>query len=289
VAGWAAGKAADSPQNITRTAKPARRWRDRRALQEFGTLSIKTSSRTIADRKGEAKPWAGSGGGRLCVAAIAFAARNGGAYLYSDIYGPSASQSPTYFLDKYFVKASDGTTFVTTFNKYKTDNSLQWLNFQNVSSLFYDASNACWAIIGGNMWGGSSATARPVKILDGSGKKTLGFVPALNGNTYNPVSYLMSGNRLFFRDGLKDADGFESGYHKMYVLDVSSAASTPVDVLANVPENGRLEIVAFSVAADTLYFTGVKGTGVVGGKIDLATFAYTPMTSEYMLRDIQVY
>lgn len=228
--------------------------------------------------------------GANAAGTVSFAAFEAqGYYRYSEVFGPSDVNSPTFFLDNYFVK-SDGVTKALTFHKFKTQNALEWLNFQNVSSLFYDGSNACWAIIGGNSnWSGGSSTARPVKILDASGKKTLEFITALNGSTYNPVSYLLSGNRMFFRDGLKDADGYESGYHKLYMLDVTTPAMTPVDVLANVAENGKLEIASFSVAGDIMYFTGVRGTGVIGGKIDLATLGYTPMSSDYMLRDIQVY
>jgi len=139
------------------------------------------------------------------------------------------------------------------------------------------------------MWGGSSATMRPVKILTSAGVKTLEVIPSLKDNKYNPVSFLMSGNRLFFRDGLLDADGYESGYHKMYMIDVTTPTVEPVDVLKNVVENGKLEIVSFSSQGDILYFTGVKGTGVIGGKIDLTTLEYTPLGSKYLLKNIEVY
>ena len=87
-----------------------------------------------------------------------------------------------------------------------------------------------------------------------------------------------------------DADGFESGYHKLYRVDLSESNPAPVDVLSGLGEdNGRLEIVSFSVSGDILYFTGVKGSGVIGGKIDLTTLAYTPLSDEYLLRNIEVY
>lgn len=203
------------------------------------------------------------------------------------IYSQAEIGDGPYFLNTYFVKA-DGATPAKTFKKFKDDNNLPWLNFQNVSSLYYDGTGACWAAIGGGAWGGGS-TMRPVKILDAAGRKTLECIPAFNGNAFNPVSILVAGNELFFRDGLLDADGFETGYHKLYAVDLTALGAAPVDVLGQVPGNGRIEIVSFSVNGAVLYFTGVQGTGVVGGKIDLETLAYTPMSQEYMLRDIQIY
>ncbi len=208
-------------------------------------------------------------------------------FIESELKKTSGGNDPDYFLNTYFVKA-DGTPGLT-FRKYKEDNNINWLNFQNVSALHYDNTGACWAIIGGNMWGGSSSIMRPIKILKPDGSKTLEIIPALNNSDYNPVSFLIEGNTLFFRDGLLDSDSFETGYHKLYKLDLTSPAAVPVDLLANVAENGKLEIISFSVEGNILYFTGVKGSGVIGGRIDIDTLAFTPLSETYLLRDIEIY
>ena len=56
-----------------------------------------------------------------------------------------------------------------------------------------------------------------------------------------------------------------------------------------MPDNGDFEIVDFSVGGGFLYFTGVQGTSLVGGKANLDTMEYTEFDKSYRLSNIEVY
>ena len=122
-----------------------------------------------------------------------------------------------------------------------------------------------------------------------NGDRYIEIISAFNNDTYMPVGFVIEGTTMYFRDTERDASVFETGRHKMYRLDISSEDPPPEDILTGVPCNGDFEIVDFSVGGSFLYFTGVQGTSLVGGKVNLNTKEYTEFDKSYRLSNIEVY
>lgn len=205
-------------------------------------------------------------------------------YSQTELYG-----SPTndyHFLNNYFLQ--EGTLSpATTFKEFRESNNLNWLNFQDISSLFYDSSNNLWGITGGS-YGGSSPV-KPIRLLDGEGKKSLAIIESLD-ESFKPVGFLIDGDSMYFRDAVTDLDGFETGYHKLYSMNLTDTNPVPRDVLTDLGEkNGKIEIVDFSVGNGFIYFTAVDGITLIGGKIHTETFEFTPFNSDYVVKNIEVY
>lgn len=206
-----------------------------------------------------------------------------GPYDRGTLMGSTGSSS--YFLENYFNQAGSVSP-AKTFQQFKDEANLEWLNFQDVSNMFF-VNGELWGVVGGGNWGVSN-DMRPLRLLDASGEKSLAVHNAFVDDTYTPVGFLVDGNTLYFRDAVLDQDGFETGYHELYRVDLSTMNSTPELVLANAGL-GRVEIVDFSIGGDFLYFTAVEGITLVGGKVNTQTLAYTPFNSEYVIQNIEVY
>ena len=204
---------------------------------------------------------------------------------YNDIFG---NNNDYYYFFKQYIKNSDKTD-AKTIEEFKTENSIEWLDFQNVGNLFFDKDGALWGVLGGSSWSWTNEPPMPVKLLNDNGERDLEIVNAFSTGNYNPVGFIMNGNNMFFRDAVTDSFGEETGYHKLYNFDVTDSTPIPDDLLVNVPGNGHIEIVDFSIGGDYLYVTGVNGLTLVGGKINTTTKEYTPFDSTYRLSNIEVY
>lgn len=186
-----------------------------------------------------------------------------------------------HILETYFGQAQ-------TIRDFKEQEDLQWLDFGNIGSLFYDRDGYLWGVAGGN-WGSSNGL-RPIRLLDADGKKSLRTVSSLSTDEYQPVGFAVEGNELYFRDAVLDSDGFEIGYHRMYRVDLDNPDAPPEDVLTGLGDaNGQIEIVDFSIGNGFLYFTAVDGIELIGGKIDTQTMEYTEFDSDYVIQNIEVY
>ncbi len=109
------------------------------------------------------------------------------------------------------------------------------------------------------------------------------------GDDYKPVGYVLEGMMMYFRNAVLDREGWETGQHKLYRIDISNLDSKPEDVFVHVPGNGEFEIADFSLGGGYLYFTGIKGLSLVAGRINLDTLDYEPFDTTYRLSNIQVY
>ncbi len=74
---------------------------------------------------------------------------------------------------------------------------------------------------------------------------------------------------------LVDSNGAETGFHQIYKVNLED--SSYVNMFANVPNNQRLEVVTYSVGADRLYYSAVRGTAVENGIVSTVTNEYNPL------------
>ncbi len=81
---------------------------------------------------------------------------------------------------------------------------------------------------------------------------------------------------LYMKYSLLNKNGDETGFHQIYKVDFSDSNTT--NLFKNVPNNERLEVVSFSVGADRLYYSAVRGTSVENGEVCISTNEYNPLT-----------
>lgn len=80
---------------------------------------------------------------------------------------------------------------------------------------------------------------------------------------------------LYMKYALLNSNGDETGYHQIYKVDFSD--SSYKNLFDNVPNRERLEVVSFSVGADRLYYSAVRGTAVENGVVKISTNEYNPL------------
>ena len=80
---------------------------------------------------------------------------------------------------------------------------------------------------------------------------------------------------LYMKYSLLDSNGGESGFHQIYKVNFADGAY--VNMFKNVPNNERLEVVSYSVGADRLYYSAVRGTSVENGVVSTVTNEYNPL------------
>ncbi|MFP4385544.1 MAG: hypothetical protein ACLFSE_15980, partial [Spirochaetia bacterium] len=216
-------------------------------------------------------------------------------YIPEEVWNaPSSGYSisdPWHFLKEHVVEAADITVPATTFKDFRDENNLGWLDFQNIGNMFFDQQGQLWGVLAGGWWGGAG-DPKPIRLLNSEGNRDLDVVDAFSGSDYKPAGFLMKSNHLYFRDAQVDIDGYEIGYHKILRYDITDPRTIMDDCLQNVPNNGFMEILDFSVDSTNsfLYFTAVSGIDLVIGKVDMVNgFAYTPFDSNLWLSNIEVY
>ena len=80
---------------------------------------------------------------------------------------------------------------------------------------------------------------------------------------------------LYMKYALLNSNGDETGYHQIYKVDFSD--SSYKNLFDNVPNRERFEVVSFSVGADRLYYSAVRGTAVENGVVKISTNEYNPL------------
>ena len=81
---------------------------------------------------------------------------------------------------------------------------------------------------------------------------------------------------LYMKYSLLNKNDDETGFHQIYKVDFSDSNAT--NLFKNVPNNERLEVVSFSVGADRLYYSAVRGTSVENGEVCISTNEYNPLS-----------
>lgn len=81
---------------------------------------------------------------------------------------------------------------------------------------------------------------------------------------------------LYMKYSLLNKNGDETGYHQIYKVHFSDSNAT--NLFKNVPNNEKLEVVSFSVGADRLYYSAVRGASVENGEVCISTNEYNPLS-----------
>lgn len=80
---------------------------------------------------------------------------------------------------------------------------------------------------------------------------------------------------LYMKYSLLNSNGGETGFHQIYK--VNFADGTYVNMFKNVPNNEKLEVISYSVGAERLYYSAVRGTSVENGVVSTVTNEYNPL------------
>ena len=81
---------------------------------------------------------------------------------------------------------------------------------------------------------------------------------------------------LYMKYALLNSNGDETSYHQIYKVDFSDS-SLYKNLFDNVPNRERLEVISYSVGADCLYYSAVRGTAVENGVVKISTNEYNPL------------
>lgn len=80
---------------------------------------------------------------------------------------------------------------------------------------------------------------------------------------------------LYMKYSLLNSNGGESGFHQIYKVNFADGAY--VNMFKNVPNNEKLEVISYSVGAERLYYSAVRGTSVENGVVSTVTNEYNPL------------
>lgn len=171
------------------------------------------------------------------------------------------------FTDLFFIKGTDEPAYKQTkesvsyssLNDYtvNSDGSL-WARYTNTSS----------------SWSSEDKYFYFVQITDSDGCLINDF------NEVNlpvgKVSQTIEDNgALYMKYSLLNSSGNETGFHQIYKVNFADGAY--VNMFKNVPNNEKLEVVSYSVGADRLYYSAVRGTSVENGVVSTVTNEYNPL------------
>lgn len=82
-------------------------------------------------------------------------------------------------------------------------------------------------------------------------------------------------NQFIVKYALTDSSGSELGYHQLYSVDLDNREV--INRFDNVANRNFLEVISYSVGADKLYFSAVRGTVVENHIVDLVTNQSNPL------------
>lgn len=171
------------------------------------------------------------------------------------------------FSDLFFIKGTDEPAYKQTkqsvsyssLNDYtiNTDGSL-WARYTNTSS----------------SWGSEDKYFYFVQITDSDGCLINDFneVNLPSGKVSQTIE---DNGALYMKYSLLNSSGDETGYHQIYKVNFADGAY--VNMFKNVPNSERLEVISYSVGADRLYYSAVRGTSVENGVVSTVTNEYNPL------------
>ncbi|MCH5294538.1 MAG: hypothetical protein J1F14_01350 [Treponema sp.] len=84
-------------------------------------------------------------------------------------------------------------------------------------------------------------------------------------------------DQIVLRYALTDSGGYETGFHRLYSVDMDTGEI--INRCENVANGDRLEITSYSVGADNLYFSAVRGTTIENHVVNLITNQSNPLSA----------
>lgn len=126
----------------------------------------------------------------------------------------------------------------------------------------------------GSSWGSEDKYFYFVQITDSDGCLINDFneVNLPEGKVSQTIE---NDGALYMKYSLLNSNGDEIGAHQIYK--VNFADGSYVNMFKNVPNNEKLEVVSYSVGADRLYYSAVRGTSVENGVVSTVTNEYNPL------------
>lgn len=171
------------------------------------------------------------------------------------------------FADLFFIKGTDEPAYKqpkqsVSYSELKdytinTDGSL-WARYTNTSS----------------SWGSEDKYFYFVQITDSDGCLINDFneVNLPEGKVSQTIE---NDGALYMKYALLNSNGDETGFHQIYR--VNFADGEYLNMFENVPNKERLEVVSYSVGADRLYYSAIRGTSVENGVVNTVTNEYNPL------------
>lgn len=191
----------------------------------------------------------------------------GNALLYGEWDGNKFVHAKN-FTDLFFIKGTDEPAFK-----------------QTKQSVYYNYDIKDYTVNSdGSLWARYTNTSSS----GGSGDKYFYFVQITDSdgcliNDFNEVNLpagkvsqtIENDGALYMKYSLLNSNGGESGFHQIYKVNFSDGAY--VNMFKNVPNNEKLEVISYSVGADRLYYSAVRGTSVENGVVSTVTNEYNPL------------
>lgn len=176
--------------------------------------------------------------------------------------------------------ASDTSVAATTFYRWRTDNNLGWLDFSNISDMAILDDGSLWGVF--NPQYNSSQTSAVLKLLDAEGKRDLDVITTkdASGDDVRASKIQFNGYNMFYMYA-----GSEPGTHRLASLDIHGNFK---DLTQNVTDIEYMTIYDYAVTSEHVYFSGFDGIDTISGKIDLATLAYSEITTGITINSIEV-
>ena len=172
------------------------------------------------------------------------------------------------FSDLFFIKGTDEPAYK------KTEESVSYYYSLSDYTINFD----------GSLWARYTNTSSS----GGSGNKYFYFVQITDSdgwviNDFNEVNLpegkvsktIEDNGALYMNYSLLNSNGDETGYHQIYK--VNFADGEYVNMFENVPNREKLEVVSYSVGADRLYYSAVRGTAVENGIVSTVTNEFNPL------------
>lgn len=171
------------------------------------------------------------------------------------------------FADLFFIKGSSESSFKQT---------LQCVSYYDIKDYTIDSDGSLWARYTNtsSSWGSENKYFYFVQITDSDGCLINDFneVNLPEGKVSQTIE---NDGALYMKYSLLNSNGDETGFHQIYK--VNFADGSYVNMFKNVPNNEKLEVVSYSVGADRLYYSAVRGTAVENGVVSTVTNEYNPL------------
>lgn len=145
-----------------------------------------------------------------------------------------------------------------------------FMRYETYDSAFSVKSTGIYA----EFWPSTTNTLCLVHVADAQGNfiEETTRVELPSGKKIDSQKY---GNQFVIKYALTDSNGGELGYQQLYSLDFDTGEV--VNRFDNVANRNNLEVISYSVGADRLYFSAVRGTAVENHIVDLITNQTNPL------------
>lgn len=171
---------------------------------------------------------------------------------FSDFFFIKGTNEPAYKQTKQSVSYSSLNDYTVN-----SDGSL-WARYTNTSS----------------SWGSEDKYFYFVQITDSDGCLINDF-NEVNLPAGKVSQTIENDGALYMKYSLLNSNGGETGFHQIYKVNFADGAY--VNMFKNVPNNEKLEVISYSVGADRLYYSAVRGTSVENGVVSTVTNEYNPL------------